>query len=283
MGYMVGIIGAGTMGIGLSVDLILHGIPSVLIDTSEEALAKAKADIVHTVRLAPLLNRSAPRLTPEQALALVTFSTDIAEVESCDFIVENATENEETKKEIFEQLDRVCPEEVCFAANTSCISITRIGSFTRRPDKVIGMHFMNPVYLKSSVEVIRGYHTSTDTIEQANRLLSCLDKEAILVNDMPGFVSNRISHLFMNEAAYVVQDQVASPQEVDDIFKKCYGHKMGPLETADLIGLDTVLNSLNVLYESYQDSKFRAAPLLKKMVDAGLHGKKTGVGFYNYN
>ncbi|MBG9733429.1 3-hydroxyacyl-CoA dehydrogenase family protein [Paenibacillus alvei] len=281
--HKAGIIGAGTMGIGMTVDLIWHGIPSVLIDVSENALAAAKSEILKTVRLAPLINRSAPRLTADQALELVTFDTEISAVANCNFIVENATENECVKKEIYGTLDQICPTEVCFAANTSCISITRIGSFTERPSKVIGMHFMNPVYMKSSVEVIRGYHTSADTIDQAHRFLDSLDKEAILVNDMPGFVSNRISHLFMNEAVYVVQDQVASPQEVDDIFKKCYGHKMGPLETADLIGLDTVLDSLNILYESYQDTKFRAAPLLQKMVDAGLYGKKAGKGFYNYS
>ncbi|EJW15271.1 3-hydroxyacyl-CoA dehydrogenase family protein [Paenibacillus alvei] len=281
--HKAGIIGAGTMGIGMTVDLIWHGIPSVLIDVSENALAAAKSEILKTVRLAPLINRSAPRLTADQALELVTFDTEISAVANCNFIVENATENECVKKEIYGTLDQICPTEVCFAANTSCISITRIGSFTGRPSKVIGMHFMNPVYMKSSVEVIRGYHTSADTIDQAHRFLDSLDKEAILVNDMPGFVSNRISHLFMNEAVYVVQDQVASPQEVDDIFKKCYGHKMGPLETADLIGLDTVLDSLNILYESYQDTKFRAAPLLQKMVDAGLYGKKAGKGFYNYS
>lgn len=281
--HKAGIIGAGTMGIGMTIDLIWHGIPSVLIDVSEKALAAAKSEILKTVRLAPLINRSAPRLTADQALELVTFDTEISAVANCNFIVENATENESVKKEIYGALDQICPTEVCFAANTSCISITRIGSFTKRPSKVIGMHFMNPVYMKSSVEVIRGYHTTADTIDQAHRFLDSLDKEAILVNDMPGFVSNRISHLFMNEAVYVVQDQVASPQEVDDIFKKCYGHKMGPLETADLIGLDTVLDSLNVLYESYQDTKFRAAPLLQKMVDAGLHGKKAGKGFYNYS
>lgn len=142
---------------------------------------------------------------------------------------------------------------------------------------------MNPVPLIAAVEVIRGYHTSEDTLNVTTSLMGRLGKEAIVVNDLPGFVSNRISHLMMNEAAFVVQDQVATVREVDDIFKKCYGHKMGPLETADLIGLDTVKNSLEVLYESYQDSKFRCCPLLKKMVDAGLHGRKTGEGFYQYH
>ncbi|WP_242655185.1 3-hydroxyacyl-CoA dehydrogenase family protein [Clostridium cellulovorans] len=176
-----------------------------------------------------------------------------------------------------------CPNESClFLVNTSCISITKIASLTKRPDKVIGTHFMNPVHIKTAVEAIKGFYTSEETIEKTKELLSKMGKEMIIVNDLPGFVSNRISHLFMNEAAFVVQDQVAAPAEVDAIFKKCYGHVMGPLETADLIGLDTVVDSLEVLYESYQDPKFKCCPLLKKMVDANLKGRKTGKGFYDY-
>jgi 3-hydroxybutyryl-CoA dehydrogenase len=141
---------------------------------------------------------------------------------------------------------------------------------------------MNPVPLKTTIEAIKGYYTSEETISAVGELLKSAGKEMVVVNDYPGFVSNRISHLFMNEAAFVVQDQVASPEEVDYIFKKCFGHAMGPLETADLIGLDTVVSSLNILYESYQDPKFRCCPLLKKMVEAGLYGKKSGRGFYTY-
>ena len=141
---------------------------------------------------------------------------------------------------------------------------------------------MYPVYLKPTVEVIRGYHTSDDTLEILNQLLARINKEAIIVSDLPGFVSNRISHLFMNEAAFVLQDQVATAAEIDNIFKKCFGHKMGPLETADLIGLDTVMHSLDVLYESYHDQKFRCCPLLRKLVYAGLLGRKTARGFYEY-
>jgi 3-hydroxybutyryl-CoA dehydrogenase len=141
---------------------------------------------------------------------------------------------------------------------------------------------MNPVFLKSTVEVIRGFHTSEVTLSMLDTLLKQMGKESIVVNDYPGFVSNRISHLFMNEAIYVVQDQVALPEQVDSIFKKCYGHAMGPLETADLIGLDTVMHSIDVLYDSYHDSKFRCCPLLKKMVQAGHLGKKSGKGFYKY-
>ncbi len=270
------------MGTGLAVDVVQHGLSAVLVDTSVNMLEQSRKEILKTVRFAPLLNKSLLHLPPEEALEKIRFVTDMTEVESCDFIVENVTENIKIKEEVHKNLDAICPPEICFAANTSCISITQIASFTKRPERVVGIHFMNPVYLKSCVEVIRGYHTSDQTMQTTTELLQQLGKEAIVVNDYPGFVSNRISHLFMNEAAFVVQDQMATPRDVDNIFKKCYGHKMGPLETADLIGLDTVVDSLNVLYQSYQDPKFRCCPLLRKMVDAGLLGVKSKKGFYDY-
>lgn len=278
----IGIIGAGTMGIGIAVDLTLHGISSVLVDISEEVLAKAKAEIIKNVRFAPLLKKSAPKITEEEIVSRLRLTTDLTAVSECDFVVENIVEDWDLKREVYVQLDQICRPEVCFGVNTSCISITKVGSVTKRPEKVIGMHFMNPVFMKPSVEVIRGYHTSEETIQIAEGLLSQLEKNAIIVNDFPGFVANRISHLYMNEAAFVVQDGVATPKQVDEIFKKCYGHTMGPLETADLIGLDTVVQSLEVLYQSYQDPKFRCCPLLKKMVDAGSTGRKSGKGFYDY-
>jgi 3-hydroxybutyryl-CoA dehydrogenase len=157
-----------------------------------------------------------------------------------------------------------------------------VGSVTDRPDKVIGVHFMNPAYLIDGIEVMRGFHTSDETVEKTLSLLDHLEKKTTIVGDLPGFVSNRISHVFMNEAAFVVQDQLAEPKDVDEIFRNCFGHSMGPLETADLIGLDTVVNSLRVLYEGYQDPKFRCCPLMQKMVEAGQLGRKTGRGFYNY-
>ena len=150
-------------------------------------------------------------------------------------------------------------------------------------EKILGMHFMNPVYLKDCVEVIRGYHTSDKTIDTALSFLNEIGKHGVVVNDLPGFVSNRISHLFMNEAVFTLQDSVADAKIIDTIFKECFGHHMGPLETADLIGLDTVYNSLIILYNSYKDPKYRPAPLLEKMVNAGLLGVKTKKGFYEYN
>lgn len=283
MGFnKIGVIGAGTMGIGMTVDLILHNTHTVLVDLNQEILEKAKYEIINTVRFAPLVKKTVTRIPINELSELVTFTSNIADIHDCDFIVENATEDWEIKRDIYTKLDTICPKEVCFAVNTSCISITKVASVTKRTDKIIGMHFMNPVFLKPTIEVIKGFHTSEECIAEAKKLLDQLEKEAIIVNDYPGFVSNRISHLFMNEASFVVQDQVAEPKQVDEIFKKCFGHTMGPLETADLIGLDTVVDSLDVLYKSYQDTKFRCCPLLRKMVDAGLLGKKSGKGFYEY-
>lgn len=270
------------MGVGVTADLVLHGIRTVLVDVSFDQLEKAKAEVVQTVRFAPLVAKSVPRLSEEDILEKIRFTTDLSQVKACDFIIENVTEDWKTKESVYRELDKVCPPAVCFGMNTSCTSITKMGSVTSRPDKIVGIHLMNPVFLKPVVEVIRGYHTSEETLRQLNQLLAQLGKEAIVVSDYPGFVSNRISHLFMNEAAFVYQDQVATAAEIDNIFKKCYGHTMGPLETADLIGLDTVMRSLDVLYESYNDPKFRCCPLLRKMVHAGLLGRKSGKGFYEY-
>jgi len=279
----VGVIGAGTMGIGVTVDLVLHGIHTVLVDLSEEVLEHAKSEIGKSVRFAPMVHKGVPKVPVKDALERITFTTDIKETADCDWIVENVTEKWEVKETVYNQLDGICKPEAFFGVDTSCISITRIAGLTKRPEKVIGMHFMNPVYAKPVIEVMRGFHTTDETVAQAEQFLAQLEKKAIVVNDFPGFVTNRISHLFMNEAAFVVQDGVATAEQVDNIFKKCFGHKMGPLETADLIGLDTVMDSLNVLYESYQDPKFRCCPLLKKLVDAGHWGRKSGRGFFDYS
>jgi 3-hydroxybutyryl-CoA dehydrogenase len=278
----VGVLGAGNIGTGVVTDLILHGIDAVVLDVSNEILRKAEATVLKNVRFAPLVSKDAPRLRTEDALKRMRFTTSMSDLSSCDFIVENVIEDWNVKKRVYENLDQVMPRNVRFGANTSCISITRLAGATRRAANVVGIHFMNPVYAMPNVEVIRGCHTSDETLEILQQLFSQLNKEAIVVEDLPGFVSNRISHLFMNEAAFVLQDHIASAETIDAIFKKCFGHRMGPLETADLIGLDTVMHSLDVLYESYQDPKYRCSPLLRKMVHAGHLGRKTGKGFYSY-
>jgi len=278
----VGVIGAGVMGSGLAQSLAQTRHRVMLVDVSEKILNQAKQEIRKSVRFGGLFQKGQRAADPDEVLDRIEFTTDYQTLESADFVIENVTEKWEIKKVVYAELDRVCPEPCIVAANTSAISITKIASLTQRAPQVIGMHFMNPVPMKTMVEVIRGYHTSGHTIETAKALLAQMGKEGIIVNDSPGFVSNRVLMLTINEAIFVVQDQVAPAEDVDRIFKTCFEHKMGPLETADLIGLDTILLSLEVLYESFNDSKYRPCPLLKKMVDAGLLGRKSGQGFYSY-
>jgi 3-hydroxybutyryl-CoA dehydrogenase len=219
---------------------------------------------------------------PSEILARIRMGTDLKALAEAAYVIENVTESWPVKREVYAALETVCPVPCVFAANTSAIPITRIASATRRPAQVIGIHFMNPVPQKAWVEVIRGFHTSDATLETTRALLKRMGKSCVVVGDSPGFVSNRVLMLTLNEAIFLLHEHVASAADVDQVFKSCFGHPMGPLETADLIGLDTILNSLEVLYESFNDSKFRPCPLLKMMVDAGLWGRKNGKGFYTY-
>ena len=277
----IGVVGAGVMGCGLSQTLAQTGHRVVLVDKSDGVLEKAKQEIRSGVRTAAMLGKRKD-LDPERILGAIELTTDRERLSGVGFLVENVTEDWEIKKEVYEAIDRICPPRCVFAVNTSCISITKVGAVTRRPSQVIGMHFMNPVPLKATVEVIRGFHTSEETIATARSFLAGMGKQAIVVNDFPGFVSNRVLMPMVNEAAMLVQDGVAPAEDIDRLFKQCFGHKMGPLETADLIGLDTILKSIVVLHESFGDSKYRPCPLLVKMVDAGLLGRKSGRGFYTY-
>lgn len=279
---VVGVVGAGVMGIGVAHNLAQAGYRVILVDLSHDILAHASQEITNNLRLQRMWSKTQDQESISDIVERISFTTDDDHLAQADFVIENATEKWEIKQTIHGRLDSICPEHCIFAANTSAISITRIGSVTQRPSQIIGTHFMNPVPMKKMVEVIRGHHTSEETIATTRALLASMGKECVVVNDMPGFVSNRISHLLMNEAAFIVQDQVATAREVDEIFTRGYGHAMGPLQTADLIGLDTVVDTLHVLYQSYQDPKFRCCPLLKKMVDAGLYGRKSGQGFYTY-
>ncbi|MEH2170911.1 MAG: 3-hydroxyacyl-CoA dehydrogenase NAD-binding domain-containing protein [Nostoc sp.] len=292
----VGVVGAGVMGIGVAQNLAQTDHQVILVDISEDILDKAKHEIRNNIRFQGFFKKGvdvgvASRREASQrhrqensdgVIEKIEFSTNYKILENADFVVENVTEKWDIKKQVYSLLDSICPADCVFAANTSAIPITRIASVTKRADKVIGIHFMNPVPMKPMVEMIRGYHTSELTIETAKKILAQMGKECVLVNDSPGFVSNRVLMLTINEAVFLLQDQVATAEDIDKIFKSCFGHKMGPLETADLIGLDTILFSIEVLYENFNDSKYRPCSLLKKMVDAGLHGRKSGKGFYIY-
>ncbi|MEM8721264.1 MAG: 3-hydroxyacyl-CoA dehydrogenase NAD-binding domain-containing protein [Cyanobacteria bacterium P01_G01_bin.39] len=278
----VGVVGAGVMGIGVAQNLAQTGHQTILIDISEEILEHAQQEIRKNIRFQGFFNKGEKADSPDDVLQRIKFTTNYQFLESAEFIIENTTEKWNIKQEVYQKIDKICPKDSIFAANTSAIPITRIASVTKRADRVLGIHFMNPVPMKPMVEMIRGYHTCDRAIETAKKVLSQMGKECIIVNDSPGFVSNRVLMLTINEAIFLLQDRVATAKDIDQIFQGCFGHKMGPLATADLIGLDTILFSIEVLYESFNDSKYRPCPLLKKMVDAGLHGRKSGKGFYVY-
>ncbi len=278
----VGVVGAGVIGTGVAQDLAQTGHDVVLIDVSDEILEHARAELTRNIRFHHLVAPGRERLNVTDVLGHIVFTTDYDRLGDSEFVVENATEDRDVKKEVFERLDRVCPAECILATNTSAIPVTQLASFTGRPARVLGIHFMSPVPLKPVVEVIRGPETAEETIETANALLAQMNKEAIVVNDSPGFVSNRVLMLTINEAVQVLQEEVAEVRAIDDIFKKCFGHQMGPLETGDLIGLDTIQRTLEVLHAALGDDRFRPAALLRKMVDDGRLGRKSGRGFYDY-
>ncbi len=279
----VGVIGAGVMGSGVAQNLAQKGFKVVLVDIADAALERAKKEIYNNVRFQGFMKKDKSRLdNPDDIISKIVFTTDYEQLKSVYYVVENVVEKWEAKSAVYPKIDKICPENAVFAVDTSCYSITKVAALTKRPDKIIGIHFMNPVPMKPTVEVIKGWHTSEETINITTELLAAMGKDWIIVNDSPGFVSNRVLMLTINEAVFLLQEQVAEAKQVDDIFKKCFGHKMGPLETADLIGLDTILYSIEVLNESFNDSKYRPCSLLKKMVDAGLLGRKSGRGFYTY-
>jgi 3-hydroxybutyryl-CoA dehydrogenase len=279
---LVGVVGAGVMGRGLAQDLAEHRHEVVLLDRTDEVLDEAMDAIRETLRFRRLTREEPPEEDVATVADRITTTTEVGALGAVDFLVENVTEQWPVKRDLYPRLDQACDVDVVFAANTSCISITRIAGQTQRPDRVLGMHFMNPVPKKPTVEVIRGYHTTDDTVSAGEALLGDLDKEGVVVDDMPGFVTNRVLMLTINEAIFTLQDGVAETEKIDRIFEECFGHEMGPLRTADLIGLDTILDSLQVLYDSYDDPKYRPAPLLKKYVHAGRCGRKSGEGFYSY-
>lgn len=278
----IGVVGAGVMGVGVAQAAAEGGFQVVLVDHAQAALDSALGEIRDTLRLKVLLKRLAPGSDIDEILGRITVRADLEALADSDLVVENIVEDWAAKRPVYEALDRICGPDCIFAANTSAIEIKTIGGATSRPNRVMGMHFMNPVPFKDTVEVIRGRDTSEGTLERGKEFLGRMGMRAIVVQDSPGFVSNRVLMLTINEAISLVEEKVASAADVDDIFVRCFGHKMGPLATADLIGLDTILNSLKVLQDSMDREKYRPARLLTEMVDRGLWGKKSGEGFYKY-
>jgi 3-hydroxybutyryl-CoA dehydrogenase len=279
----IAVIGAGAMGNGIAHAFAQSGFKVQLIDVNQAALTTALATI--TKNLDRLVAKDKIDETDKsQTLDNISTFTNIAEgVEYASLVVEAATENVDLKLKIFKELDQACPEDTILATNTSSISITQIAAQTSRPDRVIGMHFMNPVPIMKLVEIITGYNTSKDVLDFIVNLTEKIHKTPVIVNDYPGFVANRILMPMLNEAIETLYTNVAGVQEIDTVMKLGMSHPMGPLELADFIGLDVCLSILEVMYDSFKNPKYAPNPLLVNMVRAGKYGVKTGEGFYDYS
>ena len=279
--HTVGVLGAGQMGNGIAHVFATVGCQVVLFDIAEGQLAKALATIRQNLER-QARRGSLPETFITETMERITTTTAMADLEPVDFAVEAVTEHEPLKLEIFRKLDETVKEGAILASNTSSIPITKIASVTRRPDKVIGMHFMNPVPVMKLVEVIRGHATSDATFQLTADLVATLKKEMAVSQDYPGFIVNRVLIPMINEAIFALYEGIASAEDIDKGMKLGTNQPMGPLTLADFIGLDTVLAIANVLYDGFKDPKYRPCPLLVKMVNAGYLGRKSGRGFYSY-
>jgi 3-hydroxybutyryl-CoA dehydrogenase len=277
----IGVVGAGTMGNGIAQIASRAGLTVVMHDVTDEFLSRGLSAI----------DKSLQRDVDKERLALdekgrivsrIEPTTDLAALGGVDFAVEAITEDLDAKLDLFRRLDKIVRADVILSSNTSSISITRLAAATSRPDRFIGMHFMNPVPVMKLVEIIRGVATSDDTFETTRKLAEAMGKTPVEVNDSPGFISNRVLMPMINEAAFALYEGVGTAESIDQIMKLGMNHPMGPLQLADFIGLDVCLAIMNVLYDGFDDSKYRPCPLLKKYVDAGWLGRKTGRGFYHY-
>lgn len=281
MGKKVMIVGAGLMGSGIAQVFALAGIPVILTDRSEEDLIRGKNFITKSIQ--SMLKREKYTVDDEQRIhSSIHYSTNIQDGKDVDLVIEAVPERLDLKQQVFKQLDELVQSNAILASNTSSLSIAAIGSVTKRPDKVIGMHFFSPVPIMKLLEIITSIETSVETLSRVKEYAKAINKETVTAQDYPGFIVNRILLPMMNEAAFLVMEGT-DPEEVDRGVKLGANHPIGPLRLADECGLDTTLYALESLYEGFGDSKYRPCPLLKRMVEAGKLGRKSGKGFYDYN
>lgn len=277
---VVGILGAGTMGAQVAEVAAEAGMRVVLVDVADGALKAARQSVRDSLRARQLTDGK--KRDTALVLSRIETTLDVGPLAECSVIVENATEDLKVKQALWSAMDERCPKAEFVAANTSCFPIETLGGYTLRPERVVGIHLMNPVALRPVVEVIRGAHTSPEALSKALDWLARLGKRAVVVGDGPGFVSNRVLMPMVNEAAGLVLRGVASAANVDRVFRECMSHRMGPLETADLIGLDTVVRSLEALRDLTGEARFEPCPLLRELLAKGHLGRKSGRGFYEY-